>query len=189
MKVKRTVTMKVNNFEIGDQITVKLKDLGKFTATAQRVYADGTTLFLFDNCVAEHEMNESGSNAGGFYKSDLCKWMNAELVKSFPTKLLDRMIYTDKEHECLLRIPTRKEMFGEDKYSQNYEPDLGEQFELMKDRKNRVCSLPDDEYAWYWLMNAHIRSSSFFAGVGNYGLAASTGASPSRGVRPAFLIR
>ena len=179
MKVNRTVTMKVNNFEIGDQITVKLKDLGKFTATAQRVYADGTTLFLFDNCVAEHEMNESGSNAGGFYKSDLCKWMNTELVKSFP----------DKEHECLLRIPTRKEMFGEDKYSQNYEPDLGEQFELMKDRKNRVCSLPDDEYAWYWLMNAHIRSSSFFAGVGNYGLAASTGASPSRGVRPAFLIR
>lgn len=189
MKAWRKVKMEIKNYEVGDQITVNLKDLGKLTATAQRVYADGTTLFLFDNCVTEHEMNENGSNVGGFYKSDLCKWMNTELVKSFPVKLLDRMIYTDKEHECLLRIPTRKEMFGEDKYSQNYEPDLGEQFELMKDRKNRVCLLPDDEYVWYWLMNAHIRSSSGFADVNCAGRAIDSAASNSGGVRPAFLIR
>lgn len=189
MKVKRFVTMKVNNFEIGDQITVKLKNLGEYTATAQKVYEDGKTLFLFDNCVAEHKMNENGSNAGGFYKSDLCKWMNTELVKSFPVKLLDRMIYTDEEHKCLLRIPTRKEMFGIDKYSQNYEPDLSEQFELMKDRKNRVCSLPDNEYAWYWLMNAHLQSSPAFACVAGGGVEAGHGASYSGGVRPAFLIQ
>lgn len=189
MKAWRKVKMEIKNYEVGDQITVKLKDLGKFTATAQRVYEDGKTLFLFDNCVAEHEMNENGSNAGSFYKSDLCKWMNTELVKSFPVKLLDRMIYTDKEHECLLRIPTRKEMFGEDKYSQNYEPDLGEQFELMKDRKNRVCSLPDDEYVWYWLMNANIQSLSYFSRVGSGGYAGSYDASYSGGVRPVFLIR
>lgn len=189
MKAWRKVKMEIKNYEVGDQITVKLKDLGKFTATAQRVYEDGTTLFLFDNCVAEHEMNENGSNVGGFYKSNLCKWMNTELVKSFPVKLLDCMIYTDKEHECLLRIPTRKEIFGEDENSQNYEPDLGEQFKLMKDRKNRVCSLPDDEYAWYWLMNAHIRSSSTFAFVDGVGYAAFAGASGSYGVRPAFLIQ
>lgn len=189
MKAWRKVKMEIKNYEVGDQITVNLKDLGKFAATAQRVYEDGKTLFLFDNCVAEHEMNEKCSNAGGFYKSDLCKWMNTKLVKSFPVKLLDRMIYTDEEHRCLLRIPTRKEMFGEDKYSQNYEPDLGEQFELMKDRKNRVCSLSDNEYAWYWLMNAHIQSSSAFAGVSGYGYAGTGAASYSRGVRPAFLIR
>ena len=189
MKAWRKVKMEIKNYEVGDQITVKLKDFGKFTATAQRVYADGTTLFLFDNCVTEHEMNENGSNVGGFYKSDLCKWMNAELVKSFPVKLLDRMIYTDEEHKCLLRIPTRKEMFGEDEYSQNYEPDLGEQFELMKDRKNRVCLLPDDEYVWYWLMNANIQSLSYFARVGSGGYAGSYDASYSGGVRPVFLIR
>ena len=188
MEVKRTVTMKVNNFEIGDQIIVELKDLGRFTATAQKVY-DGKTLFLFDNCVAEHEMNENCSNTGGFYSSNLCEWMNTELVKSFPTKLIDRMIYADEEHECLLRIPTRKEIFGEDECSQNYEPDSGEQFELMKDRKNRICSLPDDEYAWYWLMNAHSRSSSDFAGVGGNGYADDYDASYDRGVRPVFLIR
>lgn len=189
MKALRKVKMEIKNYEVGDQITVKLKDLGKFTATAQRVYDDGATLFLFDNCVTEHEMNENGSNAGGFYESDLCKWMNTELVKSFPAKLLDRMIYTYEEHECLLRIPTRKEIFGEDENSQYYEPDLGEQFELMKDRKNRVCSLPDDENAWYWLMNAHIRSSSGFACVGIGGYANRYDASYSGGVRPAFLIR
>lgn len=189
MKAWRKVKMEIKNYEVGDQITVKLKYLGKLTATAQRVYEDGKTLFLFDNCVAEHEMNENNSNAGGFYKSDLCKWMNTELVKSFPVKLLDRMIYTDEEHECLLRIPTRKEIFGEDENSQNYEPDLGEQFELMKNRKIRVCSLPDDEYAWCWLMNAHILSSSAFADVTGYGHASGTDASYSGGVRPAFLIR
>ena len=181
--------MKANNFEVGDRITVKLKDFGKFTATAQRVYDDGKTLFLFDNCVAEHEMNENNSNFGGFYESDLCKWMNTEFVKSFPVKLLDRMIYTDEEHRCLLRIPTRKEMFGEDEYSQYYEPDNEEQFELMQDKKNRVCSLPNDEYAWYWLMNAHLRSSSTFADVGNLGRAYTNGASGSDGVRPVFLIK
>lgn len=189
MKAWRKVKMEIKNYEVGDQITVKLKNLGKFTATAQRVYEDGKTLFLFDNCVAEREMNENSSNAGGFYESDLCKWMNTELVKSFPAKILDRMIYTDKEHRCLLRIPTRKELFGEDEYSKNYEPDLGEQFELMKDRKNRVCSLPYNEYAWYWLMNTHLRSSSAFANVADDGNAANDGASHSTGVRPAFLIK
>ena len=190
MKAWRKVKMEIKNYEVGDQITVKLKNFGKFTATAQRVYEDGTTLFLFDNCVAEHEMNENGSNAGGFYESDLCKWMNTELVESFPVKLLDRMIYTDEEHRCLIRIPTRKEMFGEDEYSQNYEPDLGEQFELMKDRKNRICSFLDTEYAWYWLMNAYLRSSSTFTYVDIYGFANSDGAASYSGrVRPAFLIR
>lgn len=189
MKAWRKVKMEIKNYEVGDQIAVKLKGFGKFTATAQRVYDDGKTLFLFDNCVAERQMNENGSNSGGFYESDLCKWMNTELVKTFPTKLLDRMIYTNEEHECLLRIPTRKEMFGEDEYSQYYEPDNEEQFELMKDRKNRVCSLPDDEYAWYWLMNAHLRSSSGFATVSNFGAAGAYGASGSGGVRPAFLIK
>lgn len=111
------------------------------------------------------------------------------MVKSFPVKLLDRMIYTDEEHRCLLRIPTRKEMFGEDEYSKNYEPDLGEQFELMKDRKNRVCSLHDNEYAWYWLMNTHLQSSSGFASVSGYGNALDYDASNSTGVRPAFLIK
>ena len=189
MKAWRKVKMEIKNYEVGDQIAVKLKGFGKFTATAQRVYDDGKTLFLFDNCVAERHMNENGSNSGGFYESDLCKWMNTKLVKTFPAKLLDRMIYTDEEHECLLRIPTRKEMFGENEYSENYEPDLDKQLELMKDRKNRVCSLPDDEYAWYWLMNANIRSSSGFADVGGNGDAYNLGASNSGGVRPAFLIK
>lgn len=188
MKALRKVKTEIKNYEVGDQITVNLKDLGKLTATAQRVYEDGKTLFLFDNCVAEREMNENGSNVGGFYKSDLCKWMNTELVKSFPSELLDRMIYTDEEHKCLLRIPTRKEMFGEDKNSQNYEPDLGEQFELMKDKKNRACSLPDDKYVWYWLMNAHIFSCAF-AYVNIVGDAGGDDAIYYNGVRPAFMIR
>lgn len=189
MEVKRTITMEVNNFEIGDQITVNLKSFGKFTATAQRVYDDGKTLFLFDNCVAKQAMNKNNSNEGGFYSSDLCKWMNTKLVESFPAELLERMIYTDKEHECFLRIPTRKEMFGEDTRSKYYEPDIDEQFDLMKDRKNRVCSIPDNVCTWYWLMTAHVASLSGFAVIFGDGSANADDASDPSGVRPAFLIR
>lgn len=188
MEVKRTITTEVNNFEIGDQIIVELKDLGRFTATAQRVY-DGKTLFLFDNCVAKQAMNKNNSNEGDFYSSDLCKWMNTELVKHFPAEFLDRMIYTDKEHECFLRIPTRKEMFGEDTHSKYYEPDINEQFDLMKDRKNRVCSIPDNVCTWYWLMNAHVLSWSRFAVIFGDGSANAKDASDPSGVRPAFMIR
>lgn len=188
MKVWRKVKMEIKNYEVGDQITVKLSGYGKFTATAQRICKDGTPLFMFDSCVTERPMNENGSNEGGFYASDLCKWMNTELIDAFPKKLKNLMLATDEKHSCLLRIPTRKEMFGEDEYSQDYETDLSEQFELMKDRKNRVCSFPHDEYAWYWLMNAHIWSSYHFACVGTGGGAGDIGASSSYGVRPTFYI-
>lgn len=46
MKVKRTVTMKVDNFEIGDQITVKLREYGKFTATAHELHRVGVSVPL-----------------------------------------------------------------------------------------------------------------------------------------------
>ena len=111
MMVKRTVTMKVSNFEVGDQIIVKLSEYGKFTATAHEI-TDKGTLFIFDDCVCTKPMNEKNANEGGYLDSDLRKFVTQELLKTFPDKLLARMVKDDNGD--LLSIPTYGQIFGKD---------------------------------------------------------------------------
>lgn len=188
MKVKRTVTMKVNNFEIGDQITVKLREYGKFTATAHEITDEGT-LFMFDDCVCERPMNEENTNECGYLKSDLRKFVTQDLLKAFPDKLLARMVKDDNGD--LISVPTYGQIFGKDWYDEwsqkNVEIDQREQLPLMEKRKNRIADL-NGERCWYWLQNK-IRSSSNFAVVSANVRAYATVASYSNGVRPIFLIR
>ena len=192
IEVLRQVKMEAEHFEVGDQISIELEGYGEFTATAHKVYADNAALFIFDHCVTERPMNKNGSNKGGFYESDLCRWMNEELIKAFPEKYRANMAAFDMDGKIMLRLPTRSEMFGRDDCSKYYEYESdgnGEQLELMKDRKNRICMSPDDEYCWYWLMNARsVVSSTAFAYVSTSGLAYYHAASASLGVRPAFVI-
>ena len=117
--------------------------------------------------------------------------MNEELIKAFPAKYREKMEALDADGKIMLRVPTRSEMFGQDDCSKHYESDgNGEQLELMKDRKNRICMSPNDEYCWYWLTNARsVVSSTAFARVANSGHANYLGASHSLGVRPAFVIK
>lgn len=188
MKVKRTVTMKVNNIEIGDQITVKLREYGKFTATAHEITDEGT-LFIFDDCVCKRPMNEENTNEGGYLESDLRKFVTQDLLKTFPDKLLARMVKDDNGD--LISIPTYGQLFGkdwDDEWDQkNIEIDQREQLPMMEKIKNRIANL-NGEYVWYWLQNK-LWSSSSFANVDCNGFSTYDGASPYGGVRPAFLIR
>ena len=188
MEVKRTITMKVNNFEIGDQITVKLREYGKFTATAHEI-TDKGTLFIFDDCVCANPMNNEDTNEGGYLVSDLRQFVTQDLLKAFPDKLLARMVKDDNGD--LISIPTYGQLFGkdfDDEWDQeNIEIDQREQLPLMDKRKNRISYL-NGKCSWYWLQNK-LRSSSTFAHVGTTGDASYGGASGSAGVRPAFLIR
>ena len=188
MEVKRTITMKVNNFEIGDQITVKLREYGKFTATAHEI-TDKGTLFIFDDCVCANPMNNEDTNEGGYLVSDLRKFVTQDLLKAFPDKLLARMVKDDNGD--LISIPTYGQLFGkdfDDEWDQeNIEIDQREQLPLMDKRKNRISYL-NGKCSWYWLQNK-LRSSSTFAHVGTTGDASYGGASGSAGVRPASLIR
>ena len=113
------------------------------------------------------------------------------MIKAFPAKYREKMEALDADGKIMLRVPTRSEMFGQDDCSKYYESDgNGEQLELMKDRKNRICMSPNDEYCWYWLTNARsVVSSARFASVSYGGVATSHGASSSLGVRPAFVIK
>ena len=188
MKVKRTVTMKVSHFGVGDQITVKLPEYGKFTAMAHEI-TDKGTLFIFDDCVCERWMNKENTNEGGYLESDLRKFVTQELLKVFPDKLLKRMVKDDNGD--LLSIPTYGQIYGKDWGNgwdeENIEIDQRKQFPLMEKRKNRIADL-NGEGCWYWLQNK-VRSSSAFAVVASYGDAGTYGASGSGGVRPAFLIK
>lgn len=180
MKVTRKMEFKTKDIYVGDQITVKLKDFGKFTATAQKVTEDGV-LFLFDEIIARHCMNETNSNKGGFEASDMKKWLNEVVLPAFPKK------YRDKISE--ITLPTYGEIFGHDDYYENFEPDDDEQFEMMKRRGNRVCDFEDD-WCWWWLRNATKEkvSAAYFAHVYGSGLTNCVSASYSCGVRPEFWL-
>ena len=180
MKVTRKVQFKTNEICVGDQITVRLSGFGKFTATAQKV-TDKGILFLFDEVIARHSMNETNTNEGGFDKSDMCRWLRETVLPAFPEKLRTRI----RE----ITLPTYGEIFGHDDFYENFEPDNDEQFELMKRRGNRVCDFEDD-WCWWWLRNAAKKnvSSARFAGVDGGGAAYCGGASHSGGVRPEFWL-
>lgn len=180
MKVARKVQFKTNEICVGDQITVRLSGFGKFTATAQRV-TDKGILFLFDEVIARHLMNETNTNEGGFDKSDMRRWLRETVLPAFPEKLRTRI----RE----ITLPTYGEIFGHDDFYENFEPDDDEQFELMKRRGNRVCDFEDD-WCWWWLRNATKRSvsSAFFADVYGLGRTYFGSASNSGGVRPEFWL-
>ena len=164
MKIYRKMKFYTEKLQIDDQIKVNLKGIGKFTATVQKVQDDGY-LFMFDECVAKHVMNEDGTNKGGYSESDLCRWINEELLPAFPRKIRDRMSY--------ISIPSYGQMFGHNNfYDACVEQDYDEQFELMKNIKNRI-SIYDNEPISNYLIN-RLESSDY--------------ASASFGVRPIFFL-
>lgn len=188
MKVKRVVEMKVNSFEIGDQIKVKVKGLGSFSATAHRITEQGT-LFIFNNPVVRRVMNKEMTNEGGFMASDLHQWMNETLVMLFPKKLKVRMRPVNDAGD-LLKLPTYGQMFGHDDDDYEYiEPDNDDQLLLMQNEKNRIC-VCGEHVCQYWLENAFKReaSSTDFCIVGDDGNMHYEYAFSSAEVLPVFLI-
>lgn len=172
MKAIRKVKMEVEHFEIGDQINIKLKGYGKFTATCHK-NVNGQALFVFDNCVGSRPMNETNTTQGGFDESDMCAWLNTELIDAFPEKYIKRMLRPEgMDH--LLWLLSEDEVFGL--------PDW--RLRLMDDPKYRVCSYPDGSRANWWLRD--VANSTNFANVNSNGNANNNNASNSNGVRPDF---
>ena len=166
----------------GDQIEIPLGNLGTFTATAQIITKD-KVLFLFDDYVTKRPMNKDGGNAGGYYQSDLKKWIDTELYNMFPAVLKQRMTG--------LTIPTLGEIcgWGDNWDKEHIEPDYDEQLPLMKQRRNRVAYYNND-CAWGWLRNAAKKefSSIGFACVDGRGDTDCSSSGGAGGVRPEFWL-
>lgn len=179
MKVKRMIEVETNCPEIGDKINID-----HYTATCQEITPKGA-LFLMDQYLDKPMvMNRNNSNKGGYEESDLRRALQSEAVLKIFSCIRERMVPFDNGD--LLRIPLFSEIFGQED-AEYFETDGCEQWELMKDRKNRNA-FRQNCLEWGWLQNKRKGSAADFALVANRGYAVCATAFGSAGVRPAFLI-
>jgi len=167
---------------VGDQIEV-----GKYTATCQRV-AESGAVFLLDQYLDKP-----------YTHNDLIPAMNAFLAKDSNfddiRQRLTNWIETNGT-EYPFRVPYAGELFSgtsEDEWMREYyEPDTPDGFKelwpLMAKRTNRIADREGEAYEWGWLMNKVKDSAATFARVYAGGRASHAGASASYGVRPAFCL-
>lgn len=181
IKVLRKQEISTNEFQLGDQILISLRELGDFTATAHKI-TDKGVLFIFDEYVSSRPMNKGNTNITGFEESDLKKWIDWVLIEAFPPELKQRI--TD------LSIPTVGELFGSvDLFMGCLEPDDDERLPLMKELKNRVAYFKN-QWEWGWLRNEMKKefSMSHFAAVNSIGDIDCTFSTNVHGVRPEFWL-
>ena len=188
MKVKRMIKSDVSTFKVGDIIKVKLTDGEKAQAMAVQQEEDGMIFCLVDCLTKEYPMNETCTNEGGYEASDLRKKLNGEILDRFPADLKALMVPFDNGD--LLRLPTEKEILGEN-YHGEYESPYVKQWKPMKKRRNRMAfdGSKNENLQWYWLMNKVRESVSGFSDGSSIGGADCGSASSSGGVRPAFKLK
>lgn len=165
-------------FKVGDQI-----EIGKYTATCQKVTKKGA-LFLLDQYLDEpFKMNRENTNEGGYEASDL----RTELQKNSVLAIFEsvRNMMVPFKNGDLLRIPYAEEFFGD---VDGYESSGKKQWPLMTDRKNRIAIREGEAYEWGWLQNKLEFSSAYFALVLYFGSTNYSDASNSGGVRPVFRL-
>lgn len=190
MKVKRNMMVDIELFEVGDIIKFKLNDGEKVQAMAVKETSKGMLFMLVDCLAKEYPMFTSLEDMTEDYftyeNSDLRKALNSEIIARFPEKIRSRMVTLDNGD--MLRIPTEREIFGENVYGQE-ESDTVKRFKPMKKRRNRIAFQgKEGAWEWYWLMNRHKDSASYFAYVRSIGYAYYDNASNPLGVRPVFLL-
>lgn len=188
MKLFRTMeTAADNGYMVGDVIAFTLTDGEEVEALAVKQEQDGMIFCLVDCLNQEYSMNEENSNRGGYEATDLRVKLNGEILDRFPADIREKMVaFANGDY---LRLPTEKEIFGCNDYGKA-EPDDVQQWEPMKQRKNRIAfqGKGTDRWEWYWLQNAHKRYAACFAFVYSGGRATCSFASGAAGVRPAFKI-
>lgn len=171
------------------------KGILEFTLTtgervgAMPVKVEGNkTTYLFIDCLEKgYPMYEDydSDGYGDYEASDLRNTLNTEILDTFPAEIRSKMVTFDNGD--YLRLSTEYEIFGKNEYAEDNETDV-EQWECMKDRRNRIAfnGYKTNDWQWYWLSNK--RSASDFCNVGGDGYANCGDASNSDGVRPAFCI-
>lgn len=195
MEVKRTIKTEVDSFELGDAISFKLKDGEKVHAKAVKQTDEGMLFLTVDSLKDEYQMFSYpvGSMEINYFNSDLRQALNGEILDRFPGEIKSRMVVMrigNTDTFDLLRIPTEKEIFGENPYGKE-ESDTVKQFKGMKNRRNRIAfqGSKTGTGKWYWLQNrVKDYSASYFVAVRANGDAAYDSASTSIGVRPVFLL-
>lgn len=166
------------DFEVGDTFTFKMKDGEKVKVRAVKEDVNGAILCIFEDCLKdEYSMKE-------ILNDEVLK----KIYKRIPKKIRKRFVAFDNGE--YLRLPTEKEIFGENKYGEEEGVEIT-QFECMKKRKHRIAfqGYGTDKWEWYWLANRNLASAVYFAYVNLDGNSYCFNASNSGGVRPLFCIK
>ena len=194
MEVIRNMTVETELFELGDIISFDLTTGEKVQAMAVRETPNGMLFMTVDCLKTEYKMFENVSRAEvvDYEHSDLRQKLNGEILESFPEEIRERMVgMRVGQTNCfdMLRIPTEREIFGENPYGAD-EPKSVRRFYGMEERRNRIAwqGSKTGEFEWYWLQNRAEDTASDFARVDYTGYADCYYASSSLGVRPVFLL-
>ena len=183
-----TIESNEGKIMIGDRIRFEMADGEPAEAMAVKEMEDGSGLFIFTDCLrTEYRLHKLGEYPG-WEKCELREKLNGEILALLPEDLKARLV--PFENGDLLRIPTEREIFGENPYGE-LEPESVEQFEPMKDRRWRIAfqGYGSGAWEWYWLQNRSVDSATYACLVYILGNAHYYGASNSRGVRPLFQYR
>lgn len=187
MKVKRMIKSDVDTFRVGDIIKFKMTDGEKVQAMAVQQENDGMLFCLVDCLADEYSMNDTNTNECGYEDSDLRKKLNTEIIARFPADI--KLMMVSFGSGDFLRLPTEKEIFGENYYGE-YESPYVQQWKPMKQRRNRIAFQgKNGKWEWYWLQNKCRDSANFFVHVEDNGFLDRDIASFSYGIRPVFKIR
>lgn len=191
METKRTMMVETEQFEVGDVVAFALTDGEKVQAMAVEQTPAGM-LFCMVDCLAKEyrmfeDIDEVEESEISYMNSDLRKALNGEIFARFPEEIKSRMVAVNPEGD-LLRIPTEREIFGENPYGEPEDESVA-RWKPMELRRNRIAFQGDNgAWEWYWLMNRCKDYASDFAVVRGYGVAVCYYASLSFGVRPVFLL-
>ena len=171
--------------QVGDRIRFTLEGGEEAEAIAVRREENGM-LFIFTDCLRDEFRLHTPGKYPGWEESELRQKLNGEILERFPEDVLQLLMPFNNGD--LLRIPTEKEIFGENEYGEE-EAGSVKQFEMMKDRRNRIAfqGFGSSAWEWYWLQNRGVDSAAGAARVGWAGYALRGSASDVLGVRPLFI--
>lgn len=196
MEVIRNMTIDTELFRLGDIISFTLSTGEKIKAKAIRETPNGM-LFITVDCLKDKQpmfktTDRMGSMEINYFNSDLRHTLNSKIFDTFPEEIKSRMVgMRVGQTNCfdMLRIPTEREIFGENPYGKD-EPVSVRRFYGMENRRERIAFQGSETgtWKWYWLQNKIEGSASCFAGVGIDGDAGYGDASHFNGVRPVFLL-
>lgn len=194
MKVIRKTKINTDLFELGDIISFTLTTGENVKAKAIREPPNGMLFITVDCLKDEQKMFENPGRAEkvDYEHSDLRKKLNGEILDTFPEEIKGRMVgMRIGNTNCfdMLRIPTEREIFGENPCGKD-EPVFVRRFYGMENRRERIAFQGSETGTWelYWLQNKVEDSASRFAFVHTGGDATYYDASDSFGVRPVFLL-
>ena len=145
------------------------------------------------DCIALYVYLFEPTNEGGYFKSELRRYVLEELLPLLPDQLreaLEPRVMCEsingetQEYADALWIPSATDVFGDGEYWE-LEPD-SEQLDIFKRERDRVKELGDKGTWCWWLRSPRRSNSTRFVYVNSDGYVNYNYASYSLGVAPGF---